>query len=347
MTKQLNLFAATFVLTFAFTANAQQDVTPIEVPKVRVDETLLNDLQPNKRARLGIVIEELSPQLASHLRVSNGVYVVSVDADGPADKAGIKTGDVIVMAGDQPIETVSDLMAAVAQNGGAKLSITIDGPSGKKNAEVEPVMVAEAPVKPMDFEELDSQVAPRRGRGTITGDIIQQLMNDFGSQLDGRTMDDLGGLAQRLLGSATAKHPPLPSNFKIEIQRQDNGAAEVTAEVDGETFATDSDNLNALPESVRSRVDALLNGSRGTHLDFGDLQIDLNRGPLFRGRIRKLDRQPVAPPAFKDQPLDQAPPIPTPGGINDLRSEIEQLRREMQQLKSQLQPKTPDLREFD
>jgi len=50
------------------------------------------------RGRIGVQIQELSADLAKSFGLSepNGALVSSVEKDGPADKAGFKTGDVIV-----------------------------------------------------------------------------------------------------------------------------------------------------------------------------------------------------------------------------------------------------------
>ncbi len=48
-----------------------------------------------RSARLGVGIEELTPQLAEYFGTKDGVLVTSVEPDTPAAKAGLKAGDVI------------------------------------------------------------------------------------------------------------------------------------------------------------------------------------------------------------------------------------------------------------
>ena len=341
------VFAVSLINLGALTSHAQDEDAPqIDVPEIRVEDTLLNDLMPEKKARLGLVIEELAPQLASHLNVNQGVYVASVDVDGPADKAGVVSGDVIVMVGEDPVKTISDLMVAVAESDGAKMVLTLDGPKGRRTAEVTPIMIAEKPVRPMTFDDLEEGVDKPSLPRKITGDVIQQLMNQFGQQLNGRTLDDLSGLADQLLGQDQAKATPLPKKMRIEIRRQ-NDKANVTVEVDGETYETDSENLDVLPDSVRSRVEALLRGRSGAHFDFGGLKIDLNQPP-FRVRPRQLDPPSLGPKPFRPRSKDKDLPDSAGSyGNEDLRSEIEQLREELRQLREELKPKPTDLREFD
>src|SRR5262249_60831078 len=50
------------------------------------------------RGRIGVQIQELSAELAKSFGLSEtrGALVASVERDGPADKGGFKTGDVIL-----------------------------------------------------------------------------------------------------------------------------------------------------------------------------------------------------------------------------------------------------------
>ena len=47
------------------------------------------------RGRLGVNVQDLTPELAAYFGVKDGLLVNSVQADTPAAKAGIKAGDVI------------------------------------------------------------------------------------------------------------------------------------------------------------------------------------------------------------------------------------------------------------
>jgi S1-C subfamily serine protease len=64
---------------------------------------------------LGVEIRDVSRDLKEdeNLTVDNGAYVDRVVDDSPADKAGIKEGDVIVKIGDAAIDDASDCTRAV------------------------------------------------------------------------------------------------------------------------------------------------------------------------------------------------------------------------------------------
>src|SRR5499427_7697900 len=70
----------------------------IPVDMVRQIMTQLKDKGTVTRARLGVSIQELTPQLSSALGVktSQGAVVGEVAADGPAAKAGLQKEDIIV-----------------------------------------------------------------------------------------------------------------------------------------------------------------------------------------------------------------------------------------------------------
>ncbi len=78
--------------------------------------------------RLGIEYMELGAQLASYFKLSGktGVLVSSVDAEGPAGKAGMKAGDVILRLEAETIEDGDDLREAVAEaEGGKEVTVTV------------------------------------------------------------------------------------------------------------------------------------------------------------------------------------------------------------------------------
>lgn len=65
--------------------------------------------------RLGIEYQEIGAQLAKYFKLSEdrGVLVASVDDDGPAAKAGVKAGDVILELDGKPVHDGGDLREAL------------------------------------------------------------------------------------------------------------------------------------------------------------------------------------------------------------------------------------------
>ncbi|MGV3655348.1 MAG: S1C family serine protease, partial [Noviherbaspirillum sp.] len=63
------------------------------------------------RGRLGVQAQELTPELAAGFGLTNsdGAVVAMVEKGGPADRAGIRPGDVILGFAGKPVESATDL----------------------------------------------------------------------------------------------------------------------------------------------------------------------------------------------------------------------------------------------
>ena len=73
----------------------------------------------NTRGRLGVRIESLSPQLADYFGVKDGgVLVSSVTKDSPAEKAGLKAGDVITSVDGDRVRDSAALMNELRDKSG-------------------------------------------------------------------------------------------------------------------------------------------------------------------------------------------------------------------------------------
>ena len=80
------------------------------------------------RGRMGVQIGEVSKEVAESLGLgkARGVEVSLVEAGGPADKAGIKVGDIILRYNGQPIERSADLPRLVgASRIGSRATVTV------------------------------------------------------------------------------------------------------------------------------------------------------------------------------------------------------------------------------
>jgi membrane-associated protease RseP (regulator of RpoE activity) len=78
------------------------------------------------RGRLGVRIENLSDDLSGYFGVPDGkgVLIMQVMKDTPAERAGIKAGDVIIRVGDRTVEGTDDLTRALRDEEG-KVTITV------------------------------------------------------------------------------------------------------------------------------------------------------------------------------------------------------------------------------
>ena len=86
---------------------------------INIVSSILKDLKKDgevTRGWLGVMIQKLTPELADSfgLQQTSGALVSEVIANGPAEKGGLKRGDVIVKFGNQVIDSVASLPKVVA-----------------------------------------------------------------------------------------------------------------------------------------------------------------------------------------------------------------------------------------
>jgi serine protease Do len=74
---------------------------------------------PESRPRLGLSVQDLTPEIAQQLGVESGrgVIVTNVEPESPADQAGLRRRDVVLEVNQQPVSDVKSFRAALG--GGA------------------------------------------------------------------------------------------------------------------------------------------------------------------------------------------------------------------------------------
>jgi serine protease Do len=109
------------------------------------------------RGWLGVSIQELTPELAKHFKVESGVLISQVFKGGPAEKAGIRQGDVVTSLDGKKVGKYRELQALVASTPAGKsaditvvrdgrektLKITLGERNGEKIAALQPQQPSE------------------------------------------------------------------------------------------------------------------------------------------------------------------------------------------------------------
>jgi len=92
-----------FPRLFRFSTPAPEKVTPVPKPVIPTF---------GKRRYIGVYCDELTTELAGHFGVKDGrgLIVSKLTEDGPALKAGMKVGDVVVKVDGKRIETLNQLI---------------------------------------------------------------------------------------------------------------------------------------------------------------------------------------------------------------------------------------------
>jgi serine protease Do len=98
---------------------------PAQRPKPIVD---VPPAEPAPQEVLGVAVADLDAEAAQRLRARGpGVWVESVEAGGPAARAGLRVGDVVTEVDGQRVTSAEDFRAAVGRLGtGRKLSLRLE-----------------------------------------------------------------------------------------------------------------------------------------------------------------------------------------------------------------------------
>jgi serine protease Do len=95
------------------------------MPDEDVKVALAGDAESNDTPRLGVYLAELTPEARQRYRIgkdTEGVLVAGVQQGSPASKAGIQTGNVINMVGQEVVKSPEDIISKVKQSADEKKS---------------------------------------------------------------------------------------------------------------------------------------------------------------------------------------------------------------------------------
>ena len=110
---------------------------PIDTARQVADDLIAG--RPVSHPYMGVLGQSITADIATQygLPASSGAYITQVLANGPAGKAGIKTGDIIVAVDGKPVHTMGDLIAEIRSRGvGSKMSVTYYSGKDKKTTDV-------------------------------------------------------------------------------------------------------------------------------------------------------------------------------------------------------------------
>jgi serine protease Do len=146
------------------------------------------------RGRLGVQISEVTKDVAESLGLgqARGAEVAMVEQDGPAEKAGIKVGDIILKFNGQPIETTRDLPRLVgAAKIGSRATVTVWRRGAQQDIAVTIVELkdekTEAPGKPSPKKPKPGEAANAIGMhvSDLTAAQRRELKIEGGVLVDG------------------------------------------------------------------------------------------------------------------------------------------------------------------
>jgi Do/DeqQ family serine protease len=173
-----------------------------------------------RRGMLGVTIQGIDADLAASLNLpaARGAIVTSVSAGGPADKAGIKRGDVITAINNQSVadnNAARNEIAKLAPGSSATVTFVRNG-----HEQTTQVTLAELPDRPQANGDEDSSEQGATGGTERFGLTLQPLTSDA-AQRYGLDADDQGLLVTRVDPSSNAAAAGIRQGDLIqEVNRQ-------------------------------------------------------------------------------------------------------------------------------
>jgi serine protease Do len=125
-----------------------------------------------RRGWLGVHIQEVTPEIAESFGVgkARGALVVSVIPQGPADKAGIKSGDIILKFNGQDIKEMRELPLMVAQAEiNKKATITVWRKNTEQTFTVDLGQLEKAEAAGQESNDKTAAAAPKPPKATEIG----------------------------------------------------------------------------------------------------------------------------------------------------------------------------------
>ena len=181
---------------------------------INLAKEILTQLKTGKVTRgwLGIMIQDITPELAQSFDIqeTKGVIVADLVADGPAEKAGLKRGDVITRLNGREVDNahgLSRMVASMAPDTTVTLQVIRDG----KNREIK----ATIGTMPADGAE----AAPAKKESTW-GLTVQNLTPELAQRFEWDQTEHGVVISNVQPGSPAAEVKLRPGDLIKEINRQ-------------------------------------------------------------------------------------------------------------------------------
>ena len=193
------------------------------------------------RGRVGVTIQDVNAQLAESFGLDRprGALVSSVEPGGPADKAGVKPGDVILAVNGQHIERYGELSGRISNmkpgsdarltvfRAGKQQDMDVKSPSSTSNRSVlhHAVLAVEAPIRRRAWDCPVRPLAPEEKQqaqteGTLVVEQVSGPAAAAGVQ-PGDIILGVNGKRVRTLAELQDAAKAAGKTIALLIQRQD------------------------------------------------------------------------------------------------------------------------------
>jgi len=188
---------------------------------INLVKTLLPQLKEGKviRGWLGVMIQDITPELAKsfNLESQEGVLISDVMENTPAERAGLKRGDVVIKFNDTPVKDARTLSRLVAQTKpGTKITLTLVRGGKTKTIEVPLGEMPETAGVPQEQTKQDTSY------GLSLQNLTPELRRHFGIP-----SGDAGVLITGIEPGSPAEDAGLrPGDVIKEVNREKVGSVE-------------------------------------------------------------------------------------------------------------------------
>lgn len=275
---------------------------------------------------LGIGGEEADELLLAQLKLSGAFAVRSVVANSPAAKAGLQKNDLILRFGDREVHNLKDLMDAL---------------STVKGQETEVVLLRAG-------EQATIKVTPENRPATAgEGAAPPEALRDITVWMDKLGKGEAG--AARIIGmrpfafwGGGAGAAAIPPNTSITIRQEQEGPAKIEVTREGKTWNVTEENLQELPEDVRTAISQMLHG--------GPMALRMQTLPGLPEQIQNKLELRFEAPEGEAQPRAEGSPsgvekrqklriqaVPGPGkSLGDLEAKLDTLLKKVEGIEQEL-----------
>jgi Do/DeqQ family serine protease len=173
-----------------------------------------------RRGMLGVTIQSIDADLASSLNLpaARGAIVTSVSAGGPADKAGLKRGDVIVAINNHPVidnNSLRNLVASLPPGSNVEVAAQRNGRDQNFH-----VALTELPDRPREDTEQDTSTSTGPTGNTKFGLTVQPLTAETANRYN-LDATDQGLLVTKIDPSGSAADAGIrQGDLILEVNRQ-------------------------------------------------------------------------------------------------------------------------------
>ncbi len=139
-----------------------------------------------QRGYLGVQIADINQELKEKNKLPNtkGVYVSKVVAEGSADKAGIKDGEVILKIGSKEVNSVAELQEEIGKRRpGDKISLTVRTKDGDEDIKELVLRNSDGDTKLVSKEEIAKNFALGATFRTLTSKEMKELNISYGVKI--------------------------------------------------------------------------------------------------------------------------------------------------------------------